>query len=300
MGEDRARVRRGIVMTLLGGTLWGINGTVAKYLMSTYAIDPLWFACMRELLGCWFFLVPAWLGSREVLVDAVSRPKNLLWIYGVGLSAILFSQISYLQAIFWTNSATATIIQSLGMLLVMGYVCIVGRRIPRKREVLGIACALVGTYLVATGGKPGQLALPAAGAIWGILLAVSSACLSIVPKRAMERWNNLVVNGLAFLLSGATLAIFVRPWENMPTLDAAGIALFAFCIVFGTFGAYGLFTQGVKDAGSMRAALLGTSEPITATIATTLWLHTEFSIAELAGFALVLAMVFLIAGNDEG
>ena len=70
--------------------------------------------------------------------------------------------------------------------------------------------------------------------------------------------------------------------------------------MFGTFGAYGLFTQGVKDAGSMRAALLGTSEPITATIATTLWLHTEFSIAELAGFALVLAMVFLTAGNDEG
>lgn len=297
--EDKARVRRGVVATLLGGMLWGINGTVGKYLMDTYAVDPLWFACVRELLGCWLFLVPAFLHNRSQLKDAVSSPKNILWIYGVGLSAILFSQVAYLQAIYWTNSATATIIQSLGMLLVLVYVCLVRRRSPRKREVLGIACALVGTYLVATGGRPGELALPVEGALWGVLLAVSSACLSIVPKRAMEKWGNFTVNGIAFLLSGITLAAFVRPWENIPAFDALGAALFAFCIVFGTFGAYALFLQGVKDAGSMRAALLGTSEPVTATLATALWLRTPFSAADLIGFALILAMVFLTAGNDE-
>lgn len=297
-GEDR--VRRGIAMALLGGALWGVNGTVAGYLMDAYAIDPLWFACMRELLGCWLFLIPAWMGSRAALEDAVSSPKNLLWIYGVGISAILFSQISYLQAIFWTNSATATIIQSLGMLLVLAYVCISRGRAPHKREMLGIACALVGTYLVATGGRPGQLALPVSGAVWGILLAVSSACLSIAPKRAIERWGNFTVNGLAFLMSGITLALIVRPWERMPVFDLFGLALFLCCIVFGTFGAYALFLQGVRDAGSMRAALLGTAEPVTATVATVLGLRISFSAAELIGFALILAMVVLTAGTGEG
>lgn len=298
--EDEGRVRRGIAMALLGGTLWGINGTVAGYLMDAYDIDPLWFACMRELLGCWLFLVPAWMGNRAALEDAVSSPRNLLWIYAVGLSAIFFSQISYLQAIFWTNSATATIIQSLGMLLVLGFVCITTRRSPRKRETLGIICALIGTYLVATGGKPGQLALPPMGMAWGILLAVSSACLSIVPKRAIEKWGNFVVNGLAFLTSGITLALIVRPWERIPPFDLAGLALFAFCIVFGTFGAYALFLQGVKDAGSMRSALLGTIEPVTATVATVLWLRISFSVADIVGFALILTMVVLTASTEKG
>lgn len=298
--EDEGRVRRGIAMALLGGTLWGINGTVAGYLMDAYDIDPLWFACMRELLGCWLFLVPAWMGNRAALEDAVSSPRNLLWIYAVGLSAIFFSQISYLQAIFWTNSATATIIQSLGMLLVLGFVCITTRRSPRKREILGIICALIGTYLVATGGKPGQLALPPMGMAWGILLAVSSACLSIVPKRAIEKWGNFVVNGLAFLTSGITLAFIVRPWERIPSFDLAGLALFAFCIVFGTFGAYALFLQGVKDAGSMRSALLGTIEPVTATVATVLWLRISFSVADIVGFALILTMVVLTASTEKG
>ena len=297
--EDRARVRRGIAMAIVGAMLWGINGTVAGFLMDAYAIDPLWLACVRELLGCWFFLIPAFVLNRDALRDAVSSPRNLLWIYGVGLAAILFSQISYLQAIFWTNPATATVIQSLGILLVLVYTCVSKRRLPLKREAVGIACALVGTYLIATGGRPGQLALPISGAVWGVLLAASSACLAILPRKAMERFGNFAVNGLAFLTSGITLALFVRPWESMPALDLRGILLLAFVIVPGTFGAYGLFLQGAKDAGAMRAALLNTAEPVTATIATVLWLKTSFSVAELVGFALVLAMVFLTTGKEQ-
>ena len=45
----------------------------------------------------------------------------------------------------------------------------------------------------------------------------------------------------------------------------------------------------------MRASLLGTIEPITATITTVLMLGTTFSPADLVGFAMILAMVYLTA-----
>ena len=86
-----------------------------------------------------------------------------------------------------------------------------------------------------------------------------------------------------------------RPWEHMPQFDAPAVALLVFMVVVGTFGAYALYLQGVKDAGSMRASLLGTIEPLTATVTSVLWLGTSFSAADLAGFALVLAMVYLTA-----
>ncbi|WP_239378317.1 DMT family transporter [Olsenella sp. An290] len=295
--ERRRRIRRGIVATLVGGTFWGLNGTVSKWLMDTYAIDPLWLVCARELLACWLFLIAAAVTARgrEQLSGVWRSPRDLLAILGVSLGAILFSQVAYLEAIDWTNSATATIMQSLGMVLVLGYVCVrMGRR-PRRRELLGVALALVGTYLVATGGNPGQLSLPPEGLFWGLACAAAAACLSILPAEPMRRWGNFTVNGLAFLASGLIMSAVYRPWEHMPALDGVAVAVLAACVVVGTFGAYALYLQGVKDAGSMRASLLGTIEPVTATAATALWLGTSFSPADLVGFALIIAMVYLTA-----
>ena len=145
--ERRRVVRRGIVATLVGGTFWGLNGTVSKWLMDTYAIDPLWLVCVRELFACWLFLAAAALTARgrEQLAGVWRSPRDLLAIAGVSLGAILFSQVACLEAIDWTNSATATIMQSLGMVLVLAYVCLKVRRRPRRRELLGVALALVGT-----------------------------------------------------------------------------------------------------------------------------------------------------------
>lgn len=295
--ERRRRVRRGIVATLVGGTFWGLNGTVSKWLMDTYAIDPLWLVCVRELTACWLFLAAAAVTARgrEQLAGVWRSPRDLLAILGVSLGAILFSQVAYLEAIDWTNSATATIMQSLGMVLVMGYVCVKMRRRPRRREALGVALALAGTYLVATGGNPAQLSLPAEGLAWGLACAAAAACLSILPAAPMARWGNFTVNGLAFLVSGLILAAVYRPWEHMPALDGVAVAVLAGCVVVGTFGAYALYLQGVKDAGSMRASLLGTIEPVTATIATVVWLATPFSAAEIVGFVLIIVMVYLTA-----
>lgn len=295
--ERRRRIRRGIVATLVGGTFWGLNGTVSKWLMDAYAIDPLWLVCLRELTACWLFLAAAAVTARgrEQLRGVWRSPRDLLAILGVSLGAILFSQVAYLEAIDWTNSATATIMQSLGMVLVLGYVCVTMRRRPRRREALGVVLALAGTYLVATGGNPGQLNLPPQGLVWGLACAAAAACLSILPAAPMARWGNFTVNGLAFLVSGAVLSAWYRPWEHMPVLDGAAVAVLALCVVVGTFGAYALYLQGVKDAGSMRASLLGTIEPVTATIATVAWLGTSFSPAEIVGFGLIIGMVYLTA-----
>lgn len=296
-GARRRRVRRGIAATLVGGVLWGLNGTVSKWLMDAYAMDPVWIACVRQLTACWLFLGAAALSrqGRGQLREVWGSPRALLTLLGVGVSSVLFTQVAYLEAISWTNSATATVMQSLGMAMVLAYVCVRAARPPRRREVVGLAFALVGTYLVATGGRPGQLSLPVEGLAWGLACATAAALLSIVPAGPMRRWGNFTVNGVAFLFSGVVLSLVYRPWEHMPALDATAVAVLALCVVAGTFGAYALYLQGVRDAGSLRASLLGTIEPVTATVATVLWLGTSFSLADLVGFALIIAMVFLTA-----
>ena len=295
--EDHARVRCGIVGIIVGATLWGVNGTVQSWLMRTYSIDPLWLACIRELTACWLFLAAAAATAkgRQQIAGVVRDRCGMLEIVVVAFGAILFSQISYLQAINWTSSAMTTIMQSLGMGLVLAWTCLHGRRAPTPKEAVGLALAFVGTFLVATGGDPSQLSLPFMGLVWGLTCAASAAVLAILPAQTMKRWGNFTVNGLAFLVSGITLLIVYRPWEHMPVLDGAAVLAMVFTVVVGTFGSYTLYLQGAQDAGSMRASLLGTAEPIAATISTVVFLGTSLSPTDFVGFAMILAMVYLTA-----
>lgn len=207
---------------------------------------------------------------------------------------MLLVQISYLSAIKWTNSGTATVLQSLNLLFVLVWVCAHERRWPRRAETVGVILAFVGTVLIATGGRLTTLRLPLPGLLWGLCDAFGTAAMAIMPQKMIARWGNFIVNGLAFIISGLILLPFVRPWESVPAFDARGWAMIVYTIVGGTFGAYWLYMAGVMRIGSMRATMLGTSEPVMATVTSVLWLGQVFSSTDLLGFVLILTMVFLI------
>ena len=293
--RHKARIHRGMLCVLVGGAAWGAFGTAAKYLLDVYHVEPLWLINVREFFSALLFLGAATVVDRKRLTRAIHDRQALGKIFAVSFTAILFSQIAYIYAVDATNSATATIMQALGMLGVLFFVCFKARRGPRKREVLGVVMALIGTYLLVTGGDLSSLRLPLRGVFWGALCACAQTALSILPKKLMEQWGNFVFNGIAFLFSSVCLAVVYQPWNHMPPLDSFGWILVVVGITVGTFLAYGLYLQGVQDAGSMRAVLLGTIEPVMATITTVIVLGTSFSVTDFIGFGLILGMVVLTA-----
>src|SRR5690625_997904 len=62
--------------------------------------------------------------------DVRSYPVYLLG----ALICVMATQVTYLNAIKWTNSGTATVLQTLNLLFVLAWVCLRGRRLPGKRE----------------------------------------------------------------------------------------------------------------------------------------------------------------------
>ena len=83
----------------------------------------------------------------------------------------------------------------------------------------------------------------------------------------------------------------------LPALDAAGAGVFAAFVLVGTFAAFALYLHGVSVVGSVQGSLLGAVEPVSATLFATLWLGTAFTGADLAGCALMIAMIFLVTGE---
>lgn len=56
--------------------------------------------------------------------------------------------------------------------------------------------------------------------------------------------------------------------------------------------------QSIADVGPVKSSMLAATEPVSATVCSALWLHTEFSFADLVGFALILTTIFLLAREN--
>ncbi|MEY8437271.1 DMT family transporter [Atopobiaceae bacterium 24-176] len=283
----------GAACTLTGGMLWGLSGTCSKILMGAWDIQPLWLVCVRQAAAGLLLLAMALVRNPHVVSDLVRRRRDVAQLLASAFVGMFLNSCCYLYAVDLTDSGTATILQSLSIPLVLVYVCLRTRRAPRRREVAGLVLALAGVYLVATHGDLGALHISPAGLLFGLGCATGAAAVSVLSRRLLAEYGSMAIVGMEMVLVGGCLSIVVRPWESVPAFDAGGWGLLAFTVVAGTVFAYGLFFQGVKNLGAYKANLLGTIEPVTATVASVLLTGTSFVPAELAGFAAILVMVFL-------
>lgn len=291
--RDSRRLLVGVVATLLGGIFWGFSGTSASYLFANYQIDTLWLLSIRQLLAGTMFMVVILLFDRARFVQLLKTPHHLAIMAVFTVFGVFGNSFFYLLAVRMTNAGTATVMQCLQLVLIMVYTCIITRRLPRRRELAGVVLAFVGAFLIATGGDPSTLVIPPEGLAVGLISAVGAACMSIVPTKILPIYGSSIVTGSAMFASGLAISLFVQPWQNMPAFDSAGWLALAVLIVVGSFLAYNLYMQGVKDIGGVRASLIGTVEPVSATVTSALILGTVFAPTDIIGFACIIVMVFL-------
>ena len=298
--DHRRRVVAGTLMVIAGACLWGISGTVSKLLMDRTGVSPLWMTNVKMLAGSAVFFSFAAARTPDLLRDAgrsLRHPRELLGVVGMSVMAYLVLNASYFANVDVTNPATATVLQSLGVPMTLAAVCLRRRRVPYGREVLCFAMAVAGTYLLATGGDPTTLAMPALGLALGLLTAAGQASESLLTVGYVERWGSLVTNALGFLVAGLLLLPAVRPWAYDAAAAFAPLDWFllAFSVLVGTFGAGALYMAGLVRVGPVRTTLLSTTEQLSSAVSSWALVGTTFSPAELAGFAIITAMVALSA-----
>ena len=293
-GATARKLTRGIACTLVGGTCWGFSGTCASFLFENYGVQTPWLVCVRQLLAGTLFLLYVLAADRARLKQLLRARRDLAQVLVFAVGGLLFNQFAYLGAVNATNPGTATVLQCLQLVIIMGYSCVTARRAPRKRELAGLVLALLGTYLIATGGNPSTLAVPPEGLAFGLAAALGGALLAILPARVLPTYGTPIVTGLGMLVAGTVATLFVHPWTYQVSFDLMGWGAFCGLVVIGSFLAYLLYMQGVSDLGSMRASLLGTVEPISATVTSALLLGVVFAPTDLAGFAAIIAMIFLV------
>ena len=86
--------------------------------------------------------------------------KDVIWLIAFGLAGLLLCQYTFLAAIKHSNSATATVLQSLNVVLMAIVMAVWNKKMMSRIQIAAIVLAFSGTYLIATKGSLTSMDLP--------------------------------------------------------------------------------------------------------------------------------------------
>lgn len=304
-----SRFAAGVACALIGAICWGFSGTCAQYLFTHYAASSFFVTVVRSIGAGVLFTVLLLARERSALRKFLHDTSAVRGVILFGCAGVYTAQLFYLVCIDYTNAGTATVLQALNVVFVLFIVCVTARRLPRPLELAAIALAFLATVLIATKGDFSSLKVSGIGLAFGILSAAAATFYVVYPKRLFEQWGSVLPTGLGMLVSGVLAFVvfgaFGFAWSvtggqlgvqaSVPALGPDGLLVLALIVVVGTFGAYGLYLHGVSVIGSIKGSLLGTAEPVSATVIATLWLGTAFGWADWVGMVLMIATVFIVS-----
>lgn len=280
---------------MLGGVCWGFSGTCGQYLFSRFGVSTLWLTCLRLLAGGVIMLALAAVRHRRELREIWRCPGDAAMLVAYGLFGLMMCQYAYMTSISYSNAGTTTVLQTLSLVIIMLLTCLRLRRRPNRVETIALLLALFGTFLLATGGDPAHMVLSPQGLFWGLATAVAATVYTLLPRRLLSRWNREVVNGWAMLIGGAVVNLGARSWTFHVDLPFRGWLAVVSIVVFGTVLSFTLFMQGIRDVGPVKSSMLASTEPVSATVFSAVWLGTAFSTVDLLGFVAIIATIFLLA-----
>ncbi|HGD2000791.1 TPA: DMT family transporter [Streptococcus agalactiae] len=288
---------KGTMMTLAAGLAWGISGISGQYLMS-HGVHVNLLTSLRLLITGIFLLSLARSKQKEHLVAAWKQPKFLKQILLFSIFGLVLNQYAFLRAIHLTNAGTATVLQYMAPILILSIVCILNRQRPTSFEIIAIAMAILGTYMIATHGKLGSLAITPKGLMWGLGSAITYSIYILLPVKLIHEWGSTIVIGSGMFIGGILFSLVTKAWQYPLQINVMSILAYIGIIGIGTIFAYTFFLKGVSIVGAVKGSLLASVEPVSSVFLTVLVLGEIFYPIDLLGMLFIFLAVTLISYKD--
>jgi drug/metabolite transporter (DMT)-like permease len=296
---EKQHLKRGSILTISGGILWGISGTCGQYLLQVKGLDSDWLVPVRLLCAGILLLFLCYIKQGKQIFAPWKSKKDGADLLIFGMVGMSMCQYTYFTAIGYSNAGTATVLQYIGPVLIMLYVSARAGKIPGRYELLAAVLAMAGTFLLATHGKPGNLVISDKALFWGLCSAAALAVYTTQPGRLLKKYGSMVIAGWGMLIGGILLSLIFRPWEKHLFLDTQAVFGMIFIILFGTVTAFVFYLEGVNRVGPKKGSLLASVEPVSATIFSVLFMGISFGMLDLLGFACIISTIFLLTSGKE-
>ena len=119
---NTGNIRKGFLFASLGSIGWGISGVCSQYLFTKYDLRADWLTAVRMLLSGLVLLLLVFRKEKMRTFTIWKNRKDVGQLLAFALFGLLMCQYTFLGAIKYSNSATATVLQSLNVIFMAGVV----------------------------------------------------------------------------------------------------------------------------------------------------------------------------------
>lgn len=280
---------------LMTGICWGVSGVFGQFLFETRGIETAWLVPIRLTSAGILLLIYLFASNRQEVICLMRNRRGFVQTILAGVCGTMMFQLTFFGTVQRSNAGTATVLQYLAPVMIVIYVCIRGKKLPKLLEAIAILLAIGGIFLISTHGNVHTLVMTPEALLWGIGCAFFMFLNTVLPESLYKGHPSTVVVGWALLFGGIVLSYVFKPWKYTVHFDTAVWVSLFFIIIGGSVAAYLFYASSVKWIGPTKASLFSCIEPVTATILSALWLNTGFMWIDLVGFALILSTVFILS-----
>jgi drug/metabolite transporter (DMT)-like permease len=237
------------------------------------------FAVAAVLLGA----ALAATGQRLAAARGEGWRLAVLGMAGYGLEAGLF-----FAALRHGSAATATLLFFTYPVIVTLLVAATGRGLPGGGLVVAALCSSVaGAALVVVAAH--GLAISGVGVLFALAAALVFSLYLLGANAVLDRTNSLT--GSMWVSAAAAVALAAAAAVSGTGAWPVGLRQWAPVLASGVFtaGAFVCLLAGLRRIGPVRAAIVGATEPLAASVLAVIFLRESLSAATVVGGTLILA-----------
>ena len=290
----------GIILTLLGATLWGVSGTSVQFVGNFRNMNLEWLLTMRLITAGLLTVLYGWIRQGNAVFNVFCNWRDTLGLVIFGVFGMALCQYTYFRSIVIAGAGIATVLQYLAPSMIIIYLLMRYGKRPSTGEIISVILALVGTICLMGNNGFSFESFRSDVLFWGLLSAVGVAVYSVSPVRLLATYGTIPIVGFGMLLSGLVAAALFQQPHSYATWDVWTV-VGCFNVVFlGTIVSFNAYLEGVKRIGAVSGSILSSIEPISAAFFGWALLGNQFNWVGILGMAMIIATVIIIALEKRG
>lgn len=290
----------GIILTLLGATLWGVSGTSVQFIGNFRNMNLEWLLTMRLITAGLLTVLYGWIRQGNAIFNVFRNWRDTLGLVIFGVFGMALCQYTYFRSIVIAGAGIATVLQYLAPSMIIIYLLMRYGKRPSTGEIISVILALAGTICLMGNNSFSFESFRSDVLFWGLLSAVGVAVYSVSPVRLVATYGTIPIVGFGMLLSGLVAAVFFHQPYSCATWDVWTV-VGCFNVVFlGTIVSFNAYLEGVKRIGAVSGSILSSIEPISAAFFGWALLGNQFNWVGILGMAMIIATVIIIALEKRG
>ncbi len=294
------KTHKGILFALFSGIFWAIGGNFTQYIFMNSNFDFITLVSMRMFIsGILILLVGIKLSGKEIAIKILKDKKIWLALIIFSIFGQMGMQLSFFGTIKYSGAAFATLTGSLAPVIVILYLSIKFKKLPRNVEIIPIFTMLMGLFFVITNADITTLLVDKRAVMFGLMYASYFAFYLLYAKRFFEYPSTYII-GITMITGGLLLFPCLNVkilLINLTRLDI--LFFFILLVIIGTVIPFYFFVESTRYVSAKIVSVISVCEPLVSLAISIFVFHKNFTYIQLMGVFIVILSVIIISVYSE-